>query len=255
MKSDHFKKEIEWLLREKYQGEKTNELEKDIERLKAGEPLDHIIGSTPFLGCTIDLSFKPLIPRTETEFWVEKALKDIEQKEKEKPVKILDLFSGSGCIGIALLKHLHNSTVDLGEHDQKLLSQISKNIEKNNIEKHRSYVFETDCFNNVPHKKYDYIFANPPYISEHRLCDIQPSVKQYEPHKALFAPDNGLFFVKKLISESDQYLKPGGMLYIEFDTFQKETIEAYIPENKYDLSFWKDQFDNWRVVILTKKEL
>ncbi len=253
MRTNDLEKEIGWLLKEKYHGKKTDDFEKDVKRIESGEPLDHIIGFTPFLNCIIDLSFRPLIPRTETEFWVEKALKDL--KQKEGPFEILDLFSGSGCIGIALLKHLPNSTVDLGEYDQKLLLQISKNLEKNGLEKHHFNIFKTNCFDNVPPKKYDYIFANPPYLSKDRLYDIQLSVKQYEPHRALFAPDNGLFFIKKLISESSQHLKQGGVLYIEFDTFQKEYIESYIPRDEYDFSFRKDQFENWRVVVLTKKEL
>ncbi|MCX6712336.1 MAG: hypothetical protein NT041_01440, partial [Candidatus Vogelbacteria bacterium] len=114
-------REIELLKREKYKGKLSEEVgsrvtssnfARDLARLEAGEPLDYVIGWREFLGCKIDLSAKPLIPREETEFWVEKAIKNTDDS---RMYFVLDLFSGSGCIGLAVLKHIPNAKVTFGD--------------------------------------------------------------------------------------------------------------------------------------------
>ena len=247
-------KEIGWLLQEKYKNKKTLLFYWDLMRLKRGVPLAYLIGNIPFLGCNIDLSQKPLIPRTETEFWTERAIQEIRAKHTgEHGLCILDLFAGSGCIGIALLKHITSATVDFGEKEQGLLKQIKTNVLLNNIDTNRVALFQTNYFNSIPKKEYDYIFANPPYIAHGKKQSLQRTVTSFEPHEALFADDDGLFYIKKLLQGPTEYLKKGGVLFIEFDTPQKETIEKLIPRDKYTYTFWKDQFENQRVLKLTKK--
>ncbi len=238
------KKEENWLLNEKYGGKECPEFFEDAKRIEAGEPVDYVIGFTDFLGAKIDLSFRPLIPRQETEFWVEKAIQGMPAKK----LRILDLFAGSGCIGISLLKNLPDSTVDFGEKDPELVLQIKKNIAINNIAAERARVFETDVFQNIPKEKYDYIFANPPYISHDKKDQVADSVIKNEPLTALFADDDGLFFIKKLLNESPDFLAPEGKLFIEFDAWQKEKIEELLTKTKFQGEFWKDQFNKWRVV-------
>ncbi|MEX2008271.1 MAG: RsmD family RNA methyltransferase, partial [Candidatus Spechtbacterales bacterium] len=125
-------RERSWLLAEKYHGEETPDFFADVERLKEGEPLAYVIGTVPFLGCTIDLSYRPFIPRPETEWWLEKALTVIKERTPNATsLRLLDVFSGSGAIGVAAARHLPGAHVDFSEQDPRLVKQIKKNIALN----------------------------------------------------------------------------------------------------------------------------
>ncbi|OGZ06437.1 MAG: hypothetical protein A3C93_01760 [Candidatus Lloydbacteria bacterium RIFCSPHIGHO2_02_FULL_54_17] len=243
-------KEKAWLLREKYHGNEMPRFFADTKRLEAGEPLAYVIGWVDFLGCRIDLSAKPLIPRSETEFWVELVI--IHQSlVTSKNTKILDLFAGSGCIGIALLKHLLNATVDFGEKDPVLCKQIKKNTALNNIDPARTRVIQTDVFSGLT-GTYDYIFANPPYIDPSKKNTVQHSVLTYEPKGALFARSGGLFFIERLLTQGAKHLRQGGIMYIEFGHGQKVAIARLTRTYGWNPTFAKDQFGKWRVVRLKK---
>jgi release factor glutamine methyltransferase len=272
-------KEYLWLLNEKYNEKECPEFLEDLKRLESGEPIDYIIGFTNFLGAKIDLSFRPLIPRQDTEFWLEKAINDVAgrglqprserlelpsssvytntrtglQTPSGQQIGILDLFAGSGCIGIALLKNLPDVFVDFGEKDPLIVKQIEKNLEINTISPERFCVYETDVFQNIPAKKYDFIFANPPYVAHDRKDHVAKSVFEHEPHLAIFAEDEGLFFIKKLLAEAPNFLTKNGKIFIEFDQWQKEKIEELVNNSKFTGEFWKDQNEKWRVVMCELK--
>lgn len=238
-------KEISWLLKEKYNNKPTKKFLKDIERLKAGEPIDYVIGFTEFLGCKIDLSKNPLIPRPETEFWVEKELNNI------KNGKVLDMFSGSGCIGLSILKNSDNLLCDFSDKENNCLKQIKINCKQNKINSRRFKIIKSDIFKNIKNK-YDYIFANPPYIPTSKKNKIQKSVLKYEPGSALFGGKDGLFFIKNILKCAKKYLNTGGTIFIEFDSPQKKEIENFIKIFKYSkYKFNKDQYNRWRWVNVT----
>ena len=98
--------EIQWLLKEKHQGKETKAFYKDIKRLQKGEPLSYVIGFCEFLNCNINLSLKPLIPRSETEYWVGRVVESLKLKVESRKTKVLDVFAGSGCIGVSIMRHI-----------------------------------------------------------------------------------------------------------------------------------------------------
>jgi len=246
-------KEAEWLLKEKYDGAESDAYRADLKRLEEGEPVDYVIGFSKFLGCTIDLSKRTLIPRTETEYWVEKAILEIKETFGEKPIRCLDVFSGSGCIGIAVLSKLPNTTMDFADIEENALTQIQINTEINNIDSSRYAIYKSDVFEGLPpDKKYDVIFANPPYIKDPKRVD--KSVLDYEPHTALFSPEDGYLHIKKTIEGAKKLLTPGGCLYLEFDDIQKEALEEFLTkEGTTEYVCNKDQFGLWRWVRICHK--
>lgn len=243
--TDHLSRESRWLLEEKYNGQATPEYEQDVERLRRGEPLAYVIGFVDFLGCRIDLSYRPLIPRAETEFWVEQAIGELKNTGGEN-LQCLDLFAGSGCIGLAVIKHLPNVTVDFADNDPRGLAQITINLEINHIERCRSRLIESDVFSGIK-DRYDIIFANPPYLAESRKDQVQPSVIGYESPKALFAGTDGLDLIRRFLGQVKNHLQPGGRIYLEFDFPQRSAIEKLLRENGFaDFEFHKDQFGRER---------
>lgn len=245
-----FLKETQWLLEGKYKGHPTVAAKKDIALLKKGEHVDYVIGFVDFLECKIDLSKRPLIPRSETEYWVGQAIQAMLGNEISNRIRCLDLFAGSGCVGVAVLKHVTQAYVDFGEKNKKLLSQIRLNAKKNGIEKKRYKVVHSDIFSAI-RRKYDYIFANPPYLAESRKHRVQRSVLKNEPKEALFAGKDGLDIIWLFLGQAKDFLAPGGKIYLEFDSFQKKAIEGLL--KKYGYQHWqfcKDQYKKWRFVVV-----
>jgi release factor glutamine methyltransferase len=258
MKNKDIQKETEWLLKEKYGGHPAKikhgvkKFNADVKRLKKGEPVDYVIGFINFLGCKIDLSKKPLIPRKETEHWAAYAARDIKDRvdNSNDTLRVLDIFSGSGCVGIAIMAHLPNVLCDFADKNKNAISQIKINLKNNFIKKPKSKIIQSDIFSKVK-SKYDYILANPPYIPIKNKNKVQKSVLKYEPKDALFAGEDGMKYINKFLKNAKKYLKPYGRIYMEFDPPQKEGIESLI--RKYGYTKWwfiKDQFGCWRLVVI-----
>lgn len=234
-------KEAEWLLEEKYSGEKTEGFFTDLKRLESNEPLGYVIGHVPFLNTTIYLDSHPLIPRAETEFWVEGALQKIREDDTDISVlNVLDLCAGSGCVGVTILKNLDKTSVDFVEIDESHHRTIKKNIAENAIDSSRTRVLGGDLFSSV-NKTYDYILTNPPYIDP-SLDRTQSSVKEYEPEKALYGGKGGMELITRIIQEAKFYLKKNGTVYMEHEPEQKKTIVELATQNGYLPESFADQF-------------
>lgn len=230
-------REISWLLRDKYDGVESEAFLRDVARLQAGEPLAYVIGWMPFLGTKIWLDSKPLIPRSETEFWVEKAMQEILGLEVRPLVRVLDLCAGSGCIGVSVLKHVPNVEVHFAEIVDDHHQTIRRNIRENNIEVSRTKQIGGDLFDHVT-EKYDFILTNPPYIDPALSNRVQSSVAAHEPELALYGGAGGVELIERIIAEVPKFLNRGGVLYIEHEPEQAEKIKALAPQAE----IFEDQF-------------
>ena len=248
--------EIAWLLQEKYNGVKTVSFEADCSRLAAGEPLGYLIGHVPFLNCTIHLDSHPLIPRVETEFWVEKAIiaSKTHLKNQRGPTPlILDLCSGSGAIGVAVAKGVPEALVTFTELDPLHLPTIEKNLSENIPEwSNRSNhycITASDLFEQIT-EEFDFILTNPPYIDA-AAGTVDMNVTTYEPHLALFGGDNGMDIITRIIAEAPQHLTPAGQLWIEHEPAQVEAITALALNHGFTIVTHPDQYDIPRFSVLT----
>jgi len=243
----NLEKQIYWLIYEKYQGKITPRALKDIEKLKQGYPLNYLIGWTKFLDVITDLRHKPFIPRPETEYWAEKVLKDMPLNQK---LKCLDMFSGSGCLGLAILKNRPKIQMDFAEINSQFIKQIKINLKINHLNRCRSRVIQTNVWRKIQ-DQYDLILANPPYISFKNKKKIQKEVLKYEPPAAYFSPQNGLYHIKTFLKQLKNHLKIGGRCYLEFGFGQKRIIAKLLKQFGFKkFCFYQDQYQRWRYVVI-----
>src|SRR5690606_3584650 len=182
-------------------------------QLKEHKPLQYITGETEFYGMKFFVNENVLIPRPETEELIEWILKDVENKN----LQILDVGTGSGCIPIVLKKHLLDAEILAIDISEKALETAILNAE---FHKTEINFLQTDflnmSFENLP--EFDIIVSNPPYIGETEKSEMDENVVKFEPHSALFVPDeNALVFYIKIIELAKLKLKPKGKIYVEIN--------------------------------------
>jgi len=190
---------------------------KCLQELKNGKPIQYIIGEVNFYGYDFKVNENVLIPRFETELLVDKTIKKIKKLFINKPVDIIDLGTGSGCIAITLKKEI-NSNVDAIDISKDALKVAKDNA----INNHVDINFINTDMTKYTEKKYDVIISNPPYIAyDEEIMDI---VKNNEPHNALYAEDNGLYFYKKIIENIPKITKEKYLVCFEIGSTQSTAI-------------------------------
>ncbi|WP_022935226.1 peptide chain release factor N(5)-glutamine methyltransferase [Mesomycoplasma moatsii] len=193
-------------------------------QLWRNKPIQKIIGYIIMADVKIDLSKKVLIPRYETEELIYQTIDFIEENQYKE---ILDLCCGSGFIGIALKKFFNEINVCQSDIDKNAIKQTIINLKLNNIQ---NDVIQSNMFENI-NKKFDLIVSNPPYLSEKEISLISKSVLKFEPHKALFAKNNGLEFYEIIEKNLNKYLKKNGMIILEINPDN----EKWFLNNGYNL--------------------
>jgi release factor glutamine methyltransferase len=246
-----FEREISWLIKAKYSGNAKADLTDDLRRLKSGEPIDYVIGWSDFLGCQIGLLGRPLIPRAETEYWTRQVITQINQRPGES--RCLDIFAGSGCIGIAILKHCPRASVDFIEQEAKFCDLIGRNCAQNDLQKTRYRITRGDVFSGADQKiEYDFILANPPYVPSARAGELDSSVIDWEPAEALFAGTEGLSVIERFLAEAKRHLSPGGQLWLEYDSGQQQKISRLARANGFSrCDLFDDQFGQSRWAVIS----
>jgi release factor glutamine methyltransferase len=183
-----------------------------VKRLQKHEPIQYIIGETEFYGLSFQVNSSVLIPRPETEELVELIINDF----KEKSIRILDIGSGSGCIAIALKKHLPQATVVALDVSSKAIETAQNNALKNGVEIEfiNIDVFSEDI---LKLQSFDVIVSNPPYISVGEKNQMRSNVLDHEPHVALFVKHSPLEFYERICDLSKSLLLPNGKIYFELN--------------------------------------
>jgi release factor glutamine methyltransferase len=194
------------------------------------KPLAYIIGWVPFLDCTLDVKPPILIPRPETEAWVNDLIVAINQTQQTM-LRILDIGTGSGCIAIALAKAFPQAQVYALDISTEALALAEHNSKKNNV-KNIAFI-QSDLFSNLPSDfRCDLIVSNPPYIPP--TAHLEPSVKNWEDPQALFADNQGRAIITKIIDQAPQFLEKNSLLYniiIEIDMTHGSIIKKMVDNN------------------------
>lgn len=208
-------------------------------------PLDKIIGYTEFLGLKIPFNKCVLTPRQETEILADMIIKDIGSKK----LTLLDMCSGSGCIGLSIAKATGVS-VTLSDISKKANAIAHKNALYNGVE---ATILHSNLFDNIP-TKFDIIVSNPPYIRRKDLEKLEIEVRDFDPRLALDGGEDGLDFYREIVYNAPKYLEDNGMLYLEIGIDQSEAIVDILGKDFVDIKVIKDYSGIDRFIIAKKRD-
>jgi len=240
---------------------KKRELEQVLlRRCEQFEPLEYILGKVEFLGMQLTIKKPVLIPRVETEEWVAVLIQKLEPF-KDRPLKILDLCTGSGCIALALAQNLDQAQIvgsDVCVLSLRLANQNKANLGLKNV----SFVC-SNLFAALQGQKFDLIVSNPPYVSQVEFDQLPASVKSWEDERALLdAPGgDGLSFYRKILEQAPKFLtdQPKSLfprLIFEIGSTQAGALQALVKNSPSfsELELWQDSFGKDRAIFIDLRQ-
>ena len=218
--------------------------------IKEDAPLSHLVGFEYFYDRKFKVTSDVLSPRMETEELIYKVIEYVKASNKNK-FKILDLCTGSGIIAITLKKELDQVSVDVIASD---ISEEAIEVAKENAQSHNATIkfIKSDIFNDID-DKFDIIVSNPPYIDRKDEVTMQDNVLKYDPHLALFAEEEGMYFYRKIIEQANDYLNENGVMFFEIGYDQKDKIIKLADMNGYSAEVYKDINGRDRMAFLVRK--
>ena len=218
--------------------------------IKEDVPLSHLVGFEYFYDRKYKVTKDVLSPRMETEELIYKVIEYIKASNKNK-FKILDLCTGSGIIAITLKKELEQVSVDVIASD---ISEEAIEVAKENAQSHDATIkfIKSDIFNNIDNK-FDIIVSNPPYIDRKDEVTMQDNVLKYDPHLALFAEEEGMYFYRKIIEQANDYLNENGVIFFEIGYDQKDKIIKLADMNGFSAEVYRDINGRDRMAFLVRK--
>ena len=218
--------------------------------IKEDVPLSHLVGFEYFYDRKYKVTKDVLSPRMETEELIYKVIEYVKVSNKNN-LKILDLCTGSGIIAITLKKELEQVLVDVVASD---ISAEAIEVAKENAQSHDATIkfLKSDIFNNID-DKFDIIVSNPPYIDRKDEVTMQDNVLKYDPHLALFAEEEGMYFYRKIIEQANDYLNENGVIFFEIGYDQKDKIIKLADMNGYSAEVYKDINGRDRMAFLVRK--
>lgn len=218
-------------------------------RLLAGEPLAYILGEWEFYGLDLYVTPNVLIPRDDTCAVVSLAINQALFLPEEP--RILDLCTGTGCIGLAVASRVKDAWVTLADISKEAMAVARRNIARHKMSGKVSVV-QANALEKPPAflGKFDMIISNPPYITAQEMKALDASVFDYEPHLALFGGEDGLDFYRAIAKNYRKALKPGGYLAFEYGDTQADDVCRILEENGYTvLERTRDYHDRERAVL------
>ena len=217
-----------------------------IKKRTEGFPMQYIIGSCWFMGNEFFVNEDVLIPRADTEVWVEKI---IEFARLNKSKNILDLCTGSGCIAVSLKKALDNVEVCAVDISELAIKVAEKNANNNDV---NVKFYKSDLFEGLENMKFDIIVSNPPYIPNKDIEGLDKEVLK-EPYIALAGGEDGLDFYRRIARSAGKFLEDRGLLGLEFGYDQSVQVIDILKENGFEiLEIVKDYSGNTRAVLSRK---
>lgn len=200
-------------------------------------PLQYLMESCEFMGCSFYVDERVLIPRQDTECLVELALGKLAGLQEQKSAAVLDLCTGSGCIGLSVKKYCPQAGVTLSDLSGDALAVARYNASALGL---GVRFVQGDLFEHIT-GRFHMILSNPPYIASDEIELLMPEVRDHEPRMALDGEADGLAFYRRIVREAGDYLFPGGWLMFEIGMDQGEALRELLFEAGYiDIEIRKD---------------
>jgi len=219
------------------------------QRLLDGEPLAYVIGQWDFYGMKLTVTPNVLIPRDDTCAVTDLAIRQALFLETNP--RILDLCTGSGCIGLAIASRVKDAKITLADISKEALQVAKTNVTAQKLSGRVSCVQANALDKPAAFLgKFDMIVSNPPYITTEEMTQLPKSVAAFEPHLALHGGGDGLDFYRAIIKNYTAALKPGGFLCFEFGMGQGDAVCSLLEDNGYTiLERSRDYNDRERAVL------